>query len=880
VISLRKWKKPALWLLAIVIVGQLGVSYLVRTRRVHDYLESHLARAFGRPVEVGNFDFRLLPTPVLDAHNVTVEEDPNFGYEYFLRAEELSGSLRWLGLLGGHFEFGTLSLARPSLILVRNAEGHWNLERWLPPVKGSTPSGQVFGPVQAPETANYLTTIDFDDARINFKSGAEKEPFAFTGVSGSVEQTAPGRWRLHLSAQPWRSGVVLQSAGTLNVRGDVAGTSARLQPAEFSVDWSDVSLADLFRLLFGQDYGVRGTFALNATAKSAPESAGPGNDWTFALRASAGQVHRWDLTEREDNPRVALQSSGRWNPAKDTVTADHVVVEAPHSNLRGSALLEAGARPAFHLDIDSAGVQAADLLAWYRAFQPDVDNRITADQYFTGALQLTGWPLHVEDAAFSSHGGTVTVPGLAEPLRIAAVRGGRVRSRLILEPVRILLDGKSSAVPATQRKPASGAVSGSTQNALDLGLTQDLVSHFGNLSIDGHVDRLQDALQIATAFGHTINHGWEAAGAANAALHWEWKPHIPQPVWNGSLQVVKTELHAAGLNRPLNLHDVTLEWRDGRRSVNIASAEGFGATWNGGLAEAGTAPGNDGIRNWSFNLHADHLDAAELDRWLGPRARPGWLRRLLPTLLGGATPSVPASELVRRVAAEGELQVDEFTVEKLKLKRVRAIGSLDNLKLDLPQAEAELAGGNVTATVHAEFVPRPRYEVVAQLDRINLAQLPLSGRAAERFTGIASGSLHLSTGGVGRDELLAQLTGKGDVRLRNAEFHGWDLPATLTAASPRSGVSRWTEGQGSFRIFDRSVTLDDLRLHSGSEETAVFGTVAFSRAADLTVQSQRSGVQSVARRESFAPQRVVRITGALDSPRVSVERATARVPAD
>lgn len=868
-----------MWLLAALITAQIAVSYVVRTSRVHDYLESHLARAFGRPVEVGYFDFRLLPAPVLDAHDVTVEEDPNFGYEYFLRAEELSGSLRWLGLLAGHFEFGTLSLNRPSLILVRNAEGHWNLERWLPPVKGPNSSSQSYGPVQAPETANHLTTIDFDDARINFKSADEKEPFAFTGVSGSVEQTAPGRWRLHLSAQPWRSGVVLQSAGTLNVRGDVAGTSARLQPAQFSVDWSDVSLADLFRLLFGQDYGVRGTFALSATAQSAPGSAGPGNDWTFALRAAAGQVHRWDLTEREDNPRVAMQCGGRWSPAKDTITAERVVLEAPHSNLRGSALFEASAHPGFRVAIDSAGVQAADLLAWYRAFQPDVDNRVAVDQYFTGALQLGGWPPSIEDAAFSSHGGALTVPGLPEPLRIAAVRGGRVRSRLILEPVRVQLDGKSPAELPAQRKAPSSA-GGSAQNALEIGLTQDLVSRAGNLSINGHVDRLQDALQIAAAFGHPINHGWEAAGPANAALRWEWKSGVPQPAWNGSLQVVKTELHAAGLNRPLRLNDVTLEWRNGRRSVNIASAEGFGATWNGGIAEAGTAPGNDGIRNWSFNLHADHLDAAELDRWLGPRARPSWLRRLLPSLLGGATPSVPASELVRRVAAEGELQVDEFTLEKLKLKKLRAIGSLDNLKLDLPQAEAQFAGGKVTATVHAEFVPRPKYEVIAQLQRINLGQLPLSGKAAERFTGIASANLRLSTEGVGRDQLLAQLTGKGDVRLRNAEFHGWDLPATLASSSPRSGVSRWTVGLGSFRVFDRAVTLDDLHLRSGNEDMTVFGSVGFSRAADLTVQWQAADLQSAVRRETFGPHRVVRITGALDSPRVSVERAAARVPAD
>ena len=40
--------------------------------------------------------------------------------------------------------------------------------------------------------------IDFDDGRVNFKNVDEKLPFALTGVSGSVDQVAPGRWQLRL----------------------------------------------------------------------------------------------------------------------------------------------------------------------------------------------------------------------------------------------------------------------------------------------------------------------------------------------------------------------------------------------------------------------------------------------------------------------------------------------------------------------------------------------------------------------------------------------------------------------------------------------------------------------------------------------------------
>ena len=69
-----------------------------------------LVASFGRPVDVARFDFSLLDGARLEAHSVTVAEDPHFGNEYFLRAETLTAGLRWLPLLSGRFEFGSAVL--------------------------------------------------------------------------------------------------------------------------------------------------------------------------------------------------------------------------------------------------------------------------------------------------------------------------------------------------------------------------------------------------------------------------------------------------------------------------------------------------------------------------------------------------------------------------------------------------------------------------------------------------------------------------------------------------------------------------------------------------------------------------------------------------
>jgi len=235
------------------------------------------------------------------------------------------------------------------------------------------------------------------------------------------------------------------------------------------------------------------------------------------------------------------------------------------------------------------------------------------------------------------------------------------------------------------------------------------------------------------------------------------------------------------------------------------------------------------------------------------------------------------SETYGECDAEGELQVDEFTLEKLKFQKVRAVGTLHDLHLDVRDADAQWAGGTVHAKMTARFLPRPVYEVTADLDRVDLGQLPTPARAAERFGGTASGTLHFTTQGVGRDELLEKLAGRGDVRMRNIEFRGWDVSASVSEGEPRTGQSRWATGEGAFTLRDKGVVLAGLRLESGHESTFVKGTVTFGRDADLTLQTTTDG-----KRESRTsePAHILKISGPLDLPRVSVESTLARQPAD
>jgi len=74
---------------------------------------------------------------------------------------------------------------------------------------------------------------------------------------------------------------------------------------------------------------------------------------------------------------------------------------------------------AFLVRVDSAGIRRRILLAWYRAFALGNGGGRFREQYFTGGAALSGWPLKLEAAAFSSHGGKISLPGFAGTFRVA-----------------------------------------------------------------------------------------------------------------------------------------------------------------------------------------------------------------------------------------------------------------------------------------------------------------------------------------------------------------------------------------------------------------------------------------------------------------------------
>jgi AsmA-like protein len=425
-------------------------------------------------------------------------------------------------------------------------------------------------------------------------------------------------------------------------------------------------------------------------------------------------------------------------------------------------------------------------------------------------------------------------------------------------------------VPAKPEKsaPKTAALSAVTDQ-LEFRFRDDFIAGKGSLRVTGRLDDANDFFKAAADFGRTLNPGWEITGGTSGMITREWDHGIANSRWSGSLSFTKAQLQAAGLNLPVKLDDARLDWKNGHRSATIARASAFGAEWSGTISDApplDESPGN----NWKFQLHADHLDAADLDLWFGPRARPNWLQRLLPSLLGKSDANAKPSELLRRFTAEGDLEADSLSIEKIKLTHARGHVAFRDLHLEVHDAQAEWAGGAARGSVSAVFSVPPRYEISAEIDRASLSEFLWSTHWAEYWNGVASGRIHLTTSGVGRDALFSQLAGTGELQLKNLELLGWDVVSSMETGAIHTGSSHWAAGEGEFTVSNRAVRFDALTLENPRVKTLLDGTIDFSQDLKLTFSPatpDKLGGKSVA-----AP-RLFQLGGPLEKPVASVEIA-------
>jgi AsmA-like C-terminal region len=844
------WSRWAKWLVCLLIflwLADLGVSLLIRHTRLQRRLTARLGAVFGRSVEVGRYDFSLWGGPTLEAHAVTFGEDPRFGHEYFLRADSLTVWLRWQSFFRGHMELGAVALESPSLNLVRNAEGDWNVAEWLPKSAGGAPASS------SPGAAVRFARIDVTSGRINFKRGDEKLPFALTNVNGYMEPDRTGRWTLNLEAVPTRAALLLQQAGTIRVSGHVGGTSSRLRPAVLDLAWDDASLSDLLHLAHGYDFGVRGGLGLVVHAET------QGDNWALQGRAELRRLHRWDFAARPDNPAVNVNAKMILYPLASGLDITEATIEAPHSFARADAhfawpsaaeaqfaaqgVSAAAALPA-QFEITQSQLDLSDVLAWIRAFHSDVAPDASLRGFASVRAGFSAWPPRLTSASGVIAGADLASARLRVPAHLGQALFRYDHEMLSLLPATISYGSSDGTIRV---------------EAITTGPGQ---REFPVYRLSGNLTQVRDLVATAGALGWNISRGWDLAGPVRCDLRWQgarfpWETQAVGSIeWGG--EVAGASLLTPFLNQPVKQIRARAELKPGLRHIALTSADAFGARW------AGTFDRRDLAAGWQFALSTDALSAADLDRWLNPRWRQSFLDRMLPFL----NSSSPANAVPETLRAEGRINIDDFSLAPVALHHLQSDVKIGGRHIEVSSARAEFFGGALEGSLDAQLTAAPAYRLNLDYSHVDLAALTAAfPTLADLFGGSASGGFTLDSGGGTRADLVSSLECRGDARITDARLQNINLLESMREADARPGVSAFPAAAAVFTCGDGKITFQRLRFTGAAQDVAASGSVDFSRHLNMQLRVlPAAGAVGTARPAAAA--QLFELTGPIRSPNI------------
>ncbi len=383
--STARWRRRWVWACALLVVLLLVLTPpLVNVNRLQRRIAESISLSLGRPVHLDSVTLHLLPMPGFELQNLVVSEDPAFGSEPTIRANAVDVTLRPSSLWRRHVEFSTISFDSPSVNLVRNAQGQWNLQSLLMHAAqvNSAPTAQRRA---GPEPR--FPYIEASGARMNLKLGDEKTPFSLTDADFSLWLSSPQQWQVRLRGTPARTDRNIFEPGTIELEGSLrrAATMAQV-PIDLSVGWDGAPLGEASVLLNGADAGWRGNLSAAASLSGTLGAA--------RLRTT---IHLEDLRRADFVPLETLDVEALCGGTLDIATTvlhqpncSVVTPRARGAKAAGSIVASADSvqLPAFrasdvsHLRIAMAGVPNTWLLDWARLFS----QRIPPDESPGGTM--------------------------------------------------------------------------------------------------------------------------------------------------------------------------------------------------------------------------------------------------------------------------------------------------------------------------------------------------------------------------------------------------------------------------------------------------------------------------------------------------------------
>ncbi len=804
-------------------------------------LKNRIANTIGgtlqRQVEIGSVHLHLLPSPGFDLENFVVHDDPSFGAEPVLRAEEVTADLRLTALFRARLEISRLNLTEPSLNLVRDDQGHWNIESILEYTAQTSvaPTGRG-----APLTRPQFPYIEADRGRINFKVGSEKKPFALSDADFAFWQDSDSTWGMRLKAAPIRTDLNLSDTGILRASGTWQRAGRlRETPVQFTVQWEGAQLGQVTKLFSGADRGWRGT------VRTVVHVSGQPSDLQIAGDASFDDFRRYDLAGG-DPLRLATHCDGRYSSVNrefheiaclSPVGSGKVAVQGSVRRLTSPG----------EYDLEISAVQvplSALVLAAHRAkrdLPPDLQAEgalnfsahLWRDGTPEGGLLIAGSgstrDFKLESASTKSSLMLGIIPLVFTSQE--ANEGGRQNMK------RKLRVDETSAVP--QPRVVLGPFHTAAMPALPVRGVVTATGYSFTADGDAEVKRL---LLAARTLGIPASPP-VADGVAklDLAMAGEWKGFAP-PQTTGTAQLKNSHIELRTLNGPLEVAAATIQLQPEKILVPSLTASLAGSRWKGSLSLP------RGCAHWSeclisFDLQADEIEPQRLHAFTDPSRPSPWYRVLSPS------PSM-RPQFLDQLRASGTIKAGRLVLPNFIASHVTANVRVDSGRLHLSKLTGEVFGGKHVGSWDVDFTAQPpHYDGNGAFKQVELSQLALAMHDPW-LTGTGNGEYRVEARGRSLAELLG--TASGSLKF---DMHAGDL-AHVVVEDTSLKVRRFA---GMLTLRNGKFELQHGVLDSTTGSYSVSGTALWSRELDFTLQGE--GV----------PNRTV--TGTLASPKVSATQS-------
>jgi hypothetical protein len=678
--------------------------------RLKSRIISSISSGVGRPVDIGSVHLRLLPRPGFDLENVVVYDGPAFGAEPMLRASEVTAALRLTSLLRGRLEIARLDLTEPSLNLVHAPGGRWNLEALLERTAHIplAPTGKA-----KTEPRPGFPYIQATSARINFKNGPEKKPYALINADFSLWQDSENSWGIRLKAQPFRTDLNLNDTGLLQVNGTwQRADNLRETPLRFTVEWNHAQLGQFTKFFTGNDQGWRGEVLLDVTLEGTPAKL------QITSSASIQDFRRYDIASGQAL-RVAGHCGGEYSSFNHMFHG--ILCSAPVGSgvvtLEGDMGLPGSHSYGLTLTADNVPASAAAVLV--ERAKKNLPEDLVAGGTLSGNLAIRGNAATASNLPLSSlQLSNLQFEGRGE---IANFRLASAANKAEIGPETIpflLTTGEPAAQKLAVRKSAASMRFPDGPHVefgpfpVAIGrvapIARGWVNRGGyNISIAGEAE-IAKSLRVARMFGlAALQAASESTAQVDLQIAGLWAERSngttsgftgPQVTGTAKLRNVRVALR--GVAGPVEIVSADMQLLPDEVRVTKLSAKAADTAWTGSL-EMPRGCGTPGACEVHFILNADQIALGELRAWVNPspKERP-WYRVLESDPQAG--PPFLAS-----VRASGQVSADRLQMQSLAATRVSAKVTLDGGKLGISELSGDFLGGKHRGEWQADFSGKP-----------------------------------------------------------------------------------------------------------------------------------------------------------------------------